>query len=161
MSISYQENEKIFHLKTLGTSYVLGILDNKHLLHMYYGKRIDEYSSILDNFPISGDLSFSPVDVPEHFMSTNTLPMEYPCYGSADFRSPAFHAEYEDGSSVTCFTYESYEILPGKKKLQGLPATYVETTSGKVYSGTYLMNVGLYFEDKKDYDSSLLVFHKQ
>ncbi len=129
MSITYFEKEQIFHLQTPNTSYVLGVLDGKHLLHLYYGKRIDEYSSILDNFPIAGELAFSPIDVPEHFMSTNMLPMEYPCYGSADFRSPAFHAEYEDGSSVTCFEYESYEIFKGKKKLSGLPATYVEDES--------------------------------
>ena len=117
MSITYFEKEQIFHLQTPNTSYVLGVLDGKHLLHLYYGKRIDEYSSILDNFPVAGELAFSPIDVPEHFMSTNMLPMEYPCYGSADFRSPAFHAEYEDGSSVTCFEYESYEIFKGKKKI--------------------------------------------
>lgn len=129
MSISYQKKDKIFHLQTPNTSYVMGVLDNKHLLHLYYGKRIDEYCCILDNFPISGELAFSPIDIPEHFMSTNMLPMEYPCYGSADFRSPAFHAEYEDGSSVTCFEYESYKIFSGKKKLPGLPATYVEEDS--------------------------------
>lgn len=126
MSILYQETENIFHLQTKNTSYVLGLLDQKHLLHLYYGKRIGEYGSILDNFPVAGELAFSPIDVPTHFMSTNMLPMEYPCYGSADFRSPAFHAEYEDGSSVTCFEYESYEMFHGKKKLSGLPATYVE-----------------------------------
>jgi hypothetical protein len=37
----------------------------------------------------------------------------------------------------------------------------VETTGGKTYSGSYLMNVGLYFEDKKDYSSAMLIFQKQ
>ncbi len=53
--------------------------------------------------------------------------MEYPCYGSADFRTPAFHAEYENGSGVTCLEYSGYEIFKGKKQLEGLPATYVES----------------------------------
>ena len=129
MSIVYAAEKQLFHLQTPNTSYVLGVLDGKHLLHLYYGKRIDEYGGVLDNFPIAGELAFSPIDVPEHFMSTNMLPMEYPCYGSADFRSPAFHADYADGSSVTCFQYESYHIFQGKKKLSGLPATYVEEES--------------------------------
>ena len=43
--------------------------------------------------------------------------MEYPTYGSADLRTPAFHAEYENGSSVTKLEYESYKIFDGKKAL--------------------------------------------
>jgi alpha-galactosidase len=47
-------------------------------------------------------------------------------------------------------------------KLCGLElcGDYVEEKTGKVYSGSYLMNVGLYFDDKNDFESKLLIFKK-
>lgn len=68
-------------------------------------------------------------DLPGLDYSTEALPMEYPTYGSADLRTPAFHAEYESGSAVTCLSYCGYVIYPGKKPLDSLPATYVESES--------------------------------
>lgn len=38
---------------------------------------------------------------------------------------------------------------------------YTEKNSGRKYSGSYLMNVGLYFEDKQDFKSEILIFKKQ
>ena len=129
MSITYNNDEKIFHLKTENTSYVIGVLENKHLLHLYYGKKIKEYNNFMENLPTRAEASFSATDVPEIYGSTDILPMEYPCYGSADLRTPAFHAEYENGSSITCLEYAGYEIFAGKKPLGGLPSTYVENDS--------------------------------
>lgn len=127
MAIKYDAQNNVFHIQTKNMSYVMGVLSKRHLLHLYYGKKIDEYGDILDNLPVSNHIGWSPVDVDEINSSTNLLPMEYPCYGSADFRTPAFHAEYENGSSVTCLEYVGYEIIKGKKQLSGLPATYVES----------------------------------
>lgn len=47
-------------------------------------------------------------------------------------------------------------------RLYGLDknAKYIEKSSGKKYSGSYLMNVGLYFEDSKDFVSEILIFQK-
>ena len=71
-------------------------------------------------------MAFAPIDIEETYASTDSLPVEYPCYGSADLRTPAFHAEYETGSAITKLEYAGYEIFKGKKPLKGLPATYVE-----------------------------------
>ena len=49
-----------------------------------------------------------------------------PTYGSGDLRSPAYAITQENGSKITDFVYESHEILPGKPRLSGLPATYTE-----------------------------------
>ena len=67
-------------------------------------------------YPFEGESNFSL----EH------LRQEYPAYGSGDTRYPAFEIEREDGSRVVDFRYKSHKIFPGKKKLEGLPATYVE-----------------------------------
>ena len=52
--------------------------------------------------------------------------LEYPSYGTTDFREGAVEIAQPDGSHITDFCYVSHEIVAGKPKLQGLPATYVE-----------------------------------
>lgn len=52
--------------------------------------------------------------------------MEYPAYGTGDFRYPAFDIRQKDGSRITDFKFEDYRVIHGKPKLKGLPATYVE-----------------------------------
>lgn len=124
--IFFDQKEQIFSINTVNTSYVMSVLENKYLLHLYYGKKVAEYVDVKGNLPTRTASGFSALDVAEMYASTDTLSLEYPCYGSADLRTPAFHAEYESGSAVTCFEYVGYEIFKGKKTLKGLPATYVE-----------------------------------
>lgn len=127
MAIKFENN--IFNLQTKNTSYIIGIYEKK-LLHLYYGKKICEYyPELTENMPVHMGGAFSGSDIEGTYSSTDVLPMEYPCYGSADLRTPAFHAEYENGSAVTVLEYAGYEIFKGKKPLSGLPATYVEDDS--------------------------------
>ena len=128
MSIDYCAENKIFNIKTKNTSYILAVILDKDLVNLHYGKRIDNYVIDFENFPVRGQC-MAPNDVKGYGLSTDILPMEYPCYGSADLRTPAFHAEYENGSRITKLEYDGYEIFDGKKKLAGLPATYVEDES--------------------------------
>ena len=116
--VIYNEKDKIFNIKTPNTSYILAVFEDKYLINSYYGKEIDEYKLDIDNFPVKPQ-AFSP--------KNGLLPMEYPCYGGGDFRTPALDAECENGSSVTGLEYSGYEIFKGKKPLSGLPATYTES----------------------------------
>ena len=59
-------------------------------------------------------------------MHLEVIAQEYPSYGSPDLRSPAIQVKLANGTTVTDFRYESHEIYRGKKKLEGLPATYAE-----------------------------------
>ena len=130
MSIKYDSNNKTFNIQTPDTSYVIGILNGTHLIHLYYGKRINRYGCITDNIDMfKGPFAFSANDVGDMPYSTNDLPMEYPTYGSGDFRTPALHIRYDDGSEITRLEYDGYEIYKGKKALNGLPATYTEAES--------------------------------
>lgn len=57
----------------------------------------------------------------EHFK------LEYPTYGTGDFKYPAYEIMQENGSHVTNFEYVSHKIYRGKPALiDCLPATYVE-----------------------------------
>ena len=126
MSIIYDSSEKVFYLNTPNTSYVMNIYCDKYLLHLYYGKKIDKFPNVREHLPTFEERPLYPNDIEKTKGCSSILSMEYPCYGSADFRTPAFHAEYENGSAVTKLEYSGYEIFKGKKTLCGLPATYVE-----------------------------------
>ena len=71
--------------------------------------------------------SFSPNPVPEdRTISLDTLPQEYPGYGTSDFRHPAYPGQLPDGTTVTELLYARHRIESGKPKLEGLPAVYAE-----------------------------------
>ena len=102
MSIRYDDIKKIFKLSTPDTSYIFGLYDNKVLMHIYYGKKIESDFEIEDIYNYE-NRAFSPV---YNGVSDNDLPLEFPCYGSPDLRIPAFHARYVDGSTVTKLEYK-------------------------------------------------------
>ena len=126
MSIIFHESSKTFHLYNNDISYIMCVLPNGHLGNLYFGKRIhdrEDFSYLLEmkQRPMTacvyeGNRKFSL----EH------LKLEYPVYGSSDYRYPAMEILQENGSRISDFTYVSYTIAAGKPKLQGLPATYTE-----------------------------------
>lgn len=112
MSIQFDNVNQVFHLKAGSMSYVMQIRNNKDLEHLYWGKAVK--GSHLDYISEGRGNSY------------DTLPMEYPSYGSYDFRIPAFSIQLENGSTVTELAYSNHRIYKGKPVLEGLPATYVE-----------------------------------
>lgn len=123
MSISFTEEKKIFSLNTINTSYVMGFM-NRHLVHAYWGKRIDDIASLDFAVPHCSRscAQYDNLETPE--IQADNLPLEFPTYGNTDLRIPAFHAQYNDGSTITEFKYHSHKIIKGKPALEGLPATY-------------------------------------
>ena len=123
--IFFNQESKIFHLQTTKTSYLMKVLETNHLIHLYWGRKINtnkldyvfrkrEWGSFLANT----DNIFA--------FQLEALTQEYPGYGSTDLRSPAIELEFADGTSATDFRYVDYKIVDGKPTLEGLPATYVE-----------------------------------
>lgn len=131
MSIEYYENKKLFHLSTPNSSYIFTLINGKIPMHLYYGKKLSGIDGIEDTYPIGDVPGFSPCDftLDGCQRSSDYIPQEYPTYGSADLRKPAFHALYDDGSRITKMEYISHEIKKGKPSIPGLPATYTESDS--------------------------------
>ena len=126
MSIIFQEATKVFHLQTGNTSYIMQIYKEGYLAHLYWGRRIRETISN-DFLSLKERNSFSAnPDNEDNAFTLDTLPQEYPAYGNTDFRVPAYEVELENGTTITDFRFQSYNILKGKPKLKGLPATYAE-----------------------------------
>ncbi len=126
--ILFNEKANTFHLQTAKTSYVMKVLSSGHLLHLYWGKKLK--TNNLDYAVRKRDwFSFvANTDNVQDF-HLESLPQEYPGYGSTDLRSPAIEIEFADGTSATDFRYAGHKVFDGKAKLTGLPATYTEKDS--------------------------------
>lgn len=126
MAIIFHENSKEFHIYNEKISYIIKILDNNQLANLYYGKKIKDRSTFshLHEGKLRSLAAYVFED--DYTLSLQHTKQEYPSYGTTDFRYPAFEIIQENGSKITNFEYKSYEIFKGKKKLDSLPATYVE-----------------------------------
>ncbi len=120
--ITFNETTKTFHLSNKEISYIMKLDDNKHLLHLYFAKKIHNadnddqlFFGHLDNQLFNGDR-----------LLNSYRPKEYGSYGTGDFREPAFVIRQEDGNSISDFSYISHEIYQGKKSIAPLPSIYVE-----------------------------------
>ncbi len=129
MAIVYHEQSKEFHLFNDHISYIIKILDNGHVGNLYFGKRIHDKDSF------SYRMNWEPRSLTAYVFkegsafSLQHTRQEYPCYGTTDFHYPSFEIEQENGSTISDFKYCSHIVFCGKKRLTGLPATYVEADS--------------------------------
>ena len=127
MPVIYHSDTKIFHLYNDTISYLMMVLRNGQLGQLYFGKKIrdkEDFSYLLElkqramaSYIYEGDRTFSM----EH------IKQELPVFGATDYRQPAVEILQENGSRLSEFTYESHQIQKGKPRLEGLPATYVES----------------------------------
>ncbi len=121
MPIIYYENNKIFHLYNEQMSYVMQIVKDNYLAHLYYGKRIDLIEGEFE-LELRERVAFSPTpDISDLTFSLDHLPQEYPGFGTSDFRTPAFEITDNGGDFVADFRVVDYKIFSGKTPLTGLP----------------------------------------
>lgn len=127
MGIHYRSEDKTIHLKAKDTSYVMQIVRDGYLLHLYWGRKINDYRFSNDIQLLDRGFSGNPYQHKEdRAFSLDTLPQEYPQYGNTDFRKPAYQIQLENGSTISDLRYDSHTIFKGKSTLKGLPSTYVE-----------------------------------
>ena len=128
MSIQFDEKTRIFQLDTPNTSYVLGLQDDfGYLLHYYYGKKLTPQDvSYLAR-------TYEPPYTPEEnqrekLAFLNSVPFEYPTGGVGDFRVHCLEVRTQSGYNGVELGYKSHRIYRGKRKLEGLPATFGNET---------------------------------
>ena len=119
MPIAYNEKERIFTLSGGKVSYVLGVAPDGRLMNLYWGPKVPDgaISLTLTDYP-----GFASFDLPEY-----SQPVEVPVLGSGWYGTPAVDVVNGQGDHVTNLRFADCRVLPGKKPLPGLPATYVET----------------------------------
>ena len=126
MSVFFERESKTFHLRNRWISYVMKILPNDQLGHLYFGKAVSRKGSYDYLIEPSCRPMSSYVFEGEYTFSLEHTRQEYPSYGTGDFRDPAIGIRLTDGSTVSDFHFERYEVKAGKPVLEGLPATYCE-----------------------------------
>ena len=118
MAIEWSPENREFHLHNDLVSYIVRVLENRWLGHVYFGAALAEGRSYAHLVP------------GEFYGFDNRLgepvPVEYPSGGAGDFRIPAVAIELPDGSGVLDLRYVSHRVVKGKPATPGLPLTYVE-----------------------------------
>ena len=124
MAISYNGSERVFRLDTPRATYLIGIVEEGFLAHLYYGRRVpdDDMRYLLRALSPEDYVPYASSGAQVAFL--NSLPMEYPCWGQGDFRQPCLRIETEEGYQGCGLLYVSHCIRGGKPELPGLPATY-------------------------------------
>lgn len=129
MPIFYDKKDNLFHLQSQNSSYLIQLVRG-YAAHVYYGPKLRENSNLAGILSLQERASFSPNPVAEDkSISLDTLPQEYPQYGTSDFRSPAYQVKLANGTRITELVYSTHRIIAGKPELEGLPAVYVEQDS--------------------------------
>jgi alpha-galactosidase len=127
MLIYANSETRQFHLTNGQVSYIFHVMKNGQLGHLYYGKalRHREDFSHLQVYDVPTAASCHPYADDPAF-SLETLRQEYPVYGSSDFREPAILVKKNGLNHIPDFRFESFKVMEGKPRLQGLPATYTD-----------------------------------
>lgn len=118
VAIEVDATGREFHLRNERISYVIRVLENGTLGHLYFGPALAPGRSYAHLVP-----------GPFHGFDNRVgdpVALEYPTTGSGDYRVPAIAVDHPDGSSVLALAFGGHRVRPGKPAIEGLPATYVE-----------------------------------
>jgi alpha-galactosidase len=128
--IKYFNDEKVFHIQTMNTSYCLKILPSNHLGSLHYGEKISldsNYKSLelKHGLEVGSQIIYEKDD---KTFNLNTAFLEMPTFGKGDFREPMVHIRNFDGSRLNDFHYVNYEILADKPSFSPLPEARNDNT---------------------------------
>lgn len=127
MAVFFDEKKSLFTLYTKSSMYQIKADNLGVLLHTYYGKKTKntDYSYLI--FCKDRGFAGNPYDAEkDRTYSLETLPQEYPCFGSGDYRSSALRIRTAMGYKAIDLRYEGYEVLEGKYSIPGMPAVYAQ-----------------------------------
>ena len=127
--LNYFEDEKVFYLNTVNSTYVFMINEESHLEHIYYGSHIKRVKDINDirlkyEFELGSSTSYSAKN--KGYLLNSTL-LEVSNFGKGDYREPTTHIELDSAHRTLDFKYQSHKILKDRK-VSNLPETKKEET---------------------------------
>lgn len=155
MSVIYNSQTGQYSLHTKSYSYIMQEREG-FLVHLYWGKKTLGDCTYM--FREQGRAAFSPrMENCDGFI-LDDIPLEYPCWGRADMRTPALEITNPDGSSIVDLRVVGRRIEKGKSGIKGLPAVYVEneneceTLVVELYDSVSNIAVELYYCVLEEYD---------
>ena len=95
MGIIFNEENRLFHIKSKNTSYVMRVLETGHLINLYWGRKIN--SNKIDYVVKKRCCGSFLADLDNiDSLHLEVIPQEYPSYGNTDLRSPAVQKRNEN-----------------------------------------------------------------
>ncbi len=122
MAIKFIDNS--FYLETKNTMYQMKVDEYGILKHIWYGENTNSDMEYLLDYP---DVGFSGniYEAENHRnYSTDTMPLEYSCSGTGDFRISAVAVQHPNGSNALDLRFKDYAITKGKYSIKGMPSVY-------------------------------------
>ena len=125
MGITFLEKERLFKLDTPNTSYVIALVSSEGFVgHAYYGERIEDTAGIVELMRVH-EPPFTPdTNARDRLSFLDCFPTEYAGHGVGDYRESSIRVKTVGGHSAVQPYYVSHKIYQGKRKLEGLPATW-------------------------------------
>lgn len=124
MAITYDEKNRAFQLDSANTSYIIGIVDEEQFVgHIYYGTKIRR-QDVTYLLRTSENPLTPSVNNRERCSFMDTFPTEYPGHGEGDYKEGCLKVRTKGGHSAVGLHYKSHQIIDGKPKLEGLPASF-------------------------------------
>ena len=134
MPIMYDDKAQTLTLHTDHATYQMKVMHQGILVHTYHGPRAEGDMSYAIQYRDRG-FSGNPYSAgSDRTVSCDTLPLEYPCEGSGDYRRAAFSVRDSHGVSGCDLRYVSHRVLPGKYSLPGLPAVWAPEAEAQTLS---------------------------
>jgi alpha-galactosidase len=130
--VDVKENEKNFFIETKNTMYQIKADIYGVLKHIWYGGKTEcdmEYLFAPRDVGFSGNIYDAGSD---RTYSTDTIPLEYSCDGTGDYRITAAAVQHGDGSNALDLRYKSHSISKGKYSISGLPSVYADDSESEM-----------------------------
>ncbi len=134
MGISFDKISQTWSLNTADTGYQMQIGPLGYLLHLYYGRRMDESTEYL-HLPRDCGFSPNPYELQaERSWSLDTMPQEYSGSNCGDYRLSSIRLGTAGGISGADLRVKSWEICHGKYALDGLPSSFASEDEAETLS---------------------------
>lgn len=124
-SINYNEDTKVFTLRTKNSMYQMQVMEYETLVCLYYGADIGDTEASHRIVCLDRGFSGNPYEAGgDRTFSLDVLPQEYSGYGNGDYRINGIEVGHEDGSDAVHLRYETCRMMKGKYSLEGLPCMF-------------------------------------
>lgn len=126
MPITWNEEKKFFNITTKNATYQMKVDSYNHLIHTYYGSKIDDTDMYTQISFADRGFSANPYEAgkKDRTYSLDVLPQEYSCYGTGDFRITGLRVKESTGNQTVALKYVKHVFFDGFHKINGLPSVH-------------------------------------
>lgn len=125
MAIRFEKEKQLFTIHTEKSTYQIKVDQYGRLLHTYFGPRTDDSDFSYLIIPADHGFCGQPGGAgDERCYSLDYYPQEYPVYGNGDYRVKCLKANRENHVPSLDLHFVSFQVYPGKYRLDGLPGLY-------------------------------------